>query len=132
MTFEGVTKCAVPGCNEPCSELANLCEQHDSHSLYVAVSTPSTATTARRTPYPSVRRASARSSPWAGATDQPVRPGADIVGRQNYRSNCMSFDKIWIQTIGQDNDWLERHAADEAGRKNEFLAEAEMLYAQGH
>ena len=44
----------------------------------------------------------------------------------------MSFDKIWIQTNGQDNNWLERYAAEKAGRKNEFLAEAEMLCAQGH
>ena len=44
----------------------------------------------------------------------------------------MSFDKIWIQTNGQDNNWLERNAAEKAGRKNEFFAEAEMLGAQGH
>lgn len=41
-----------------------------SRSVNVAVFTPSAATTARRTPYPSVRRASARSSPRAGATDR--------------------------------------------------------------
>ena len=44
----------------------------------------------------------------------------------------MSFDKIWIQTNDQDNNWLERYAAEKAGRKNEFRAEAEMLCAQGH
>jgi hypothetical protein len=44
----------------------------------------------------------------------------------------MSFDKIWIQSIGQDNDWLERHAAEEAGRGQEYLAEAAKLNTQGH
>jgi hypothetical protein len=44
----------------------------------------------------------------------------------------MSFDKVWTQTNGQDNNRLERHAAEEAGRGQEFLAEAEMLRAQGH
>lgn len=28
MAFEGVTKCAVPSCKKPCSQVANLCEKH--------------------------------------------------------------------------------------------------------
>jgi hypothetical protein len=39
-----------------------------------------------------VRRASARSFPWAGATDQSVRTGVDNVIRNNVGANvCLSI-----------------------------------------
>jgi hypothetical protein len=35
-------------------------------------------------------------------------------GPPKLKEQLYVFDNIWIQTIGQDNDWLERCAAEDA------------------
>lgn len=64
-TLTGKTQMATP---------KNM-SKRESISRDVAVSTPSTTTTARRAPHPSVRRAGERSFPRAGAADKPARMG---------------------------------------------------------